>query len=305
MRSTEVLPGLLDTPKSVSSKFLYDTRGSRLFDEICGLDEYYPTRVETGILSRYAGEIARRLGEGVRLIEPGAGNGRKTEILIERLEGPADVVLIDVSRAALDHARRRLSRRFPDLTLLPIVGDFTRSIDLPPARGRRGVVFFPGSTLGNFHPWEAVELLRRFARAAGPGGAALVGVDLKKEPGIIERAYNDREGVTAAFNLNLLRRMNRELGSDFRPRAFRHRAFYDEANGRIEMHLVAGSWQRVRLDGHVIEFKPGESVRTEVSYKYEPAEFARLAEAAGLDVERSWSDERSWFGLYLCVPRGS
>ena len=304
MRISEVLPGLLDTPKSVSSKFLYDSRGSRLFDEICGLDEYYPARVETGILSRYAGEIGGRLGADVRVIEPGAGNGRKTELLIERLDAPADLVLIDVSRASLDAAWRRLSRRFPKLPILPILGDFTRSIELPPARGRRAVVFFPGSTLGNFHPWEAVDLLRGFARAAGPGGAALIGVDLKKESEIIERAYNDREGLTAAFNLNLLRRMNRELGADFQPRAFRHRAFYDEANGRIEMHLVAGSSQRVRLDGHVIAFQRGESLRTEVSYKYEPGEFARLAAAAGLDIERRWSDERGWFGLFLCVPRG-
>ena len=176
---------------------------------------------------------------------------------------------------------------------------------LPPGRGKRDAVFFPGSTLGNFHPWEAVDLLRVFAGAAGPGGAVLIGVDLKKEPEIIERAYNDRDGVTAEFNLNLLRRMNRELGADFRTSAFRHRAFYDEALGRIEMHLVAGSTQRVRLGGHLIEFGPGESLRTEVAYKYEPEEVDRLVEAAGLEIERRWSDDRDWFGLFLCVPRGS
>ncbi|HEX7896317.1 MAG TPA: L-histidine N(alpha)-methyltransferase [Planctomycetota bacterium] len=304
MRSAEVLPGLLDTPKSVASKFLYDSRGSRLFDEICGLEDYYPARVESGILSRYAEEIGGRLGRDVRLIEPGAGTGWKTEILLDHLEAPAEWVPIDVSRAALDQAARRIAGRFPFLPIRPVWGDFARSMALPRGRGRRGVVFFPGSTLGNFHPWEAVDLLRSFARAAGPGGAALVGVDLKKEPEIIERAYNDRDGVTAEFNLNLLRRLNRELGADFQPRAFRHRAFYDETRGRIEMHLVAGSPQRVRLDGHLIAFERGESVRTEVAYKYEPEEFARLCEAAGLEIERRWSDDRDWFGLFLCVPRG-
>jgi dimethylhistidine N-methyltransferase len=299
MRSAEILAGLLDSPKEVSSKYLYDARGSRLFEEITGLEEYYPTRVEMDILSRYAGEIAEALGPGVRLIEPGAGSGRKTEILLERLEAPAGYVPIDVSRSALSTACRRISSRFPALDLRPLLADFMEPLALPEGRGRREVIFFPGSTIGNLHPWDAAALMERWLRAAD---AVLVGVDLKKDPGIIERAYNDRRGVTAEFNLNLLRRLNRELGADFQPRAFRHRAFYDEAMGRIEMHLVSGADQRVRLDGRIIEFGPGESLRTEVAYKYTPVEFAKIA---GGRVERRWSDPRDWFGLFLCVPHGS
>lgn len=301
MKSAEILAGLLDTPKAVSSKYLYDARGSRLFEEITGLEEYYPTRVEIDILSRYAGDIAEALGPGVRLIEPGAGSGRKTEILLERLEAPAGYVPIDVSRDALRSASGRISSRFPDLEVRPLLADFMEPLALPKGAGGREAIFFPGSTIGNLHPWDAADLLERWFRAAD---AVLVGVDLKKDPAIIERAYNDLRGVTAEFNLNLLRRLNRELRADFRPRAFRHRAFYDEAIGRIEMHLVSGPGQRVRLDGRVIEFGPGESVRTEVAYKYAPEEFEGIAAAAGGRVERRWSDPRGWFGLFLCVPHG-
>lgn len=305
MRSDEVLAGLLETPKKVSSKYLYDARGSRLFEEITGTEEYYPTRVEAEILSRHAEEIAERLGRGTLLIEPGAGSGRKTEILLEKLVAPAGYVPIDVSGEALADAARRIERRFPALAVTPARADFTESIPVPPELEGRRVVFFPGSTIGNFVPAEAEELLRRFGRVAGEGGAALLGVDLKKDAAVLERAYNDRRGVTAEFNLNLLRRLNREFGADFHPRAFRHRAFYDEAEGRIEMQLVSGAGQSVRLDGRVIEFGPGEIVRTEVSYKYAPEEFERLAARAGFRAERRWSDPRGWFALFLLVPHGS
>lgn len=302
MRSAEILAGLLDTPKAVSSKYLYDARGSRLFEEITGLEEYYPTRVEIDILSRHAKEIAEVLGPGVRLIEPGAGSGRKTEILLERLEAPAGYVPIDVSRSALSSASRRMTSRFPGLDVRPLLADFMEPLSLPEGGRGKEVIFFPGSTIGNLHPGDATELLERWLRAAD---AVLVGVDLKKDPEIIERAYNDRRGVTAEFNLNLLRRLNRELGADFQPRAFRHHAFYDPCMGRIEMHLVSGPGQRVRLDGRVIDFGPGESVRTEVAYKYAPEEFEGISAAAGGRVERRWSDPRDWFGLFLCVPHGS
>jgi len=298
MRS-EILAGLLDQPKAVSSKYLYDERGSRLFEEICGTEEYYPARVETGILERYADEIAGELGPDVLLVEPGAGNGRKTEILLERLGSPTAYMPIDVSREALGEAVIRISKRFPKLKVFPICADFCEGLPLRKGEGRRPVIFFPGSTIGNFHPWEAAALLRTF------GGPTLVGVDLKKDVDILERAYNDDRGVTAEFNLNLLRRLNREYGADFRTRAFRHAAFYDRSRSRVEMHLVSEEEQWVRFDGREIRFRAGESVRTEVSYKYAPEDFERVARGAGLKVSRFWADERDWFGLFWCVPHGT
>lgn len=299
----EVLEGLSSTPKVLPSKYFYDHAGSKLFEEITRLGEYYVTRVEAGILRRHASALAAALGPEVRLIEPGAGSGLKIRLLLDRLERPAGYVPIDVSDSALAAAVRHLSRRYPELEILPVRADFSGAIDLPESRARREVVFFPGSTIGNLHPPEAVRFLRRLGALAGPSGALIVGVDLKKDPAVLERAYDDARGVTAEFNRNVLRRLNRELGADFRPAAFRHRAFYDELHGRIEMHLVSERRQEVRIGGHVILFQPGESVRTECSYKYAPREFAALLRRAGLRATAIFTDDRRWFGLFLCVPR--
>lgn len=300
---TEVLAGLRSSPKELPSKYFYDDAGSRLFEEITRLDEYYVTRVEMQILRRHAGEIAASLGPDVRLIEPGAGSGLKIRLLLDRLERPAGYVPIDVSESALAAAVRTLSRLYPGLEILPVRADFSGPIELPGSRARREVVFFPGSTIGNLHPPQAARFLRRLGALAGPAGAVLVGVDLKKDRAVLERAYDDARGVTAEFNRNLLRRLNRELGADFRPEAFRHRAVYDETRGRVEMHLVSERRQEVRIGEEVVVFEADESVRTECSYKYAPAEFAALLRRAGLRTTALFTDDRRRFALFLCVPR--
>lgn len=302
MSLAAVLSGLRSAPKELPSKYFYDRAGSRLFEEITRLDEYYVTRVETGILRRHAAALAEALGPEARLIEPGAGSGLKIRLLLDRLERPAGYVPIDVSESALAGAVDELSRRYPGLDIRPLRADFSGPIEIPEGRSRRNVVFFPGSTIGNLHPPEASRFLRRLRQLAGPKGALVVGVDLKKDPAVLEAAYDDARGVTAEFNRNLLRRINRELGADFRPDAFRHRAFYDAARGRIEMHLVSEARQEVRIAGERVVLEGGESIRTECSYKYAPDEFEALLHGAGLRVEAPFTDERRWFALFLCVP---
>ena len=301
----DVLKGLRNPLKSVPSKYLYDARGSRLFEEICRLDEYYLTRIELEILRDHLAELAEIVGPGARVIEPGAGSGLKTELLLDRLIDPVGVVPIELSEQALSAAVERLTRRFPWLEILPVAADFTEPVDLPEGSrpARRNLVFFPGSTIGNFLPEEAIRLLRLMGSSAGPGGAILVGVDFKKDARILERAYDDASGTTAEFNLNLLRRINRELDADFRPERFRHAAPYDPARGRIEMRLIGRSKQRVRIGDDVFEFLADEPILTELCHKYEPGEFAALCRFAGLEVIRAWSDGAGWYGLFLCVPR--
>ena len=302
---TDVLTGLRSRRKSIPSKYLYDPRGSRLFDRICALEEYYLTRTELAILREHLPGIAEVLGPGVRVIEPGAGSGIKTELLLEGLVDPVEYLPIELSEEALDAAVDRLARRFPSLAILPIAADFTEPIDLAggvlPAR--RNVVFFPGSTIGNFAPPDAARLLRALGTTAGPDGAVLVGVDFKKDVRVLERAYDDESGVTAEFNLNLLRRINRELGADFRLDAFRHAAPYDAVCGRIEMRLVSRSEQRVRIAEEVFEFARDEWILTELCHKYEPREFEELLRIAGLQTAGMWTDPGGWFGMFLAVPR--
>jgi dimethylhistidine N-methyltransferase len=231
----------------------------------------------------------------------------KVRLLLDHLDRPAAFVPVDVSGDHLHRAAAELRRRYPGLEVLPVVADFTADFPLPrPARPpARRVVYFPGSTLGNFDPPDADRLLRRIATMVGPGGGLLLGVDLQKDPAVLEAAYNDRHGVTAAFNLNLLVRINRELGADFDPSAFRHTAFYDSDRHRIEMHLVSLADQTVRVDGIEIPFRAGEGIHTENSYKYEPAEFGRRVAACGLRIEEVWTDDRRYFAvLHLTVPAG-
>lgn len=297
----EALAGLTRKPKSIPPKFLYDEIGSRLFEEICALDEYYPTRVEDAILRENADEIARLAGPGPLFIEPGSGSARKIRILLERYREPVAYVPIEISESALVESVETLRRDFRKLSLLPIHADYSEYLPLPPTLPRsfgRRVVFFPGSTIGNLDPLEARLFLCRLAVVAGEGGGVLVGVDTKKDPRILQRAYDDSQGVTAEFNLNLLRRMNDELEATFDRGRFAHQAIYDEAKGRIEMHLVSLIPQIVRVAGKPIRFTEGETIHTESSYKYRPEEFLALARETGLHARRVWTDAHERFALY-------
>jgi len=301
----DVLAGLSRQRKRIPPKYFYDAAGSQLFDRITELDEYYPTRTELGILRRYVGEMADRLGPACLLIELGGGSLVKVRYLLDRLDRPSGFVPVDVSGDHLRAASAALERAYPGLEVLPVVADFTADFPLPaPSRpAARRAVFFPGSTIGNFDPAESAVLLRRVAGLVGPGGGLILGADLRKDPAVIEAAYNDRQGVTAAFNLNLLTRINRELGADFDTTAFRHRAVYNPSRGRIEMYLVSSADQRVRVDGTLFRFRAGETIHTENSYKYDPADLARQAAACGFQTDALWTDPRHYFGVfYLTVP---
>lgn len=296
----DVREGLSAPQKRLSPKYFYDRAGSRLFDQITELPEYYPTRTELGIMRARAGEMARRCGPRCLLVELGAGSLTKVRLLLDRLDRPAGYVPVDVSGEHLSAAAAALADDYPALTVGPVVADFTRSFRLPDVDAARRVVFFPGSTLGNFDPPEANALLRRVARLVGHGSGLLLGIDLRKNVAVLEAAYNDAAGVTAAFNRNLLARINRELGADFDPVAFKHVAFYNRERSRIEMHLVSAIAQRVRIGKAVFDFRAGESIHTENSYKYDIAEFADRAAACGLRLDETWTDARDYFAvLYL------
>ncbi len=295
----EVLWGLRQPQKEIPSKYFYDERGSRLFDRICELEEYYLTPTETAIMREHVTEMAELLGPGCLLIEYGSGSSTKTRILLDRLREPAAYVPVDISRDHLLRAAADLGQAYPDLRVLPVCADYTARFELPGGNGAVGrtAVYFPGSTVGNFHPEQARRFLQHVAEVAGAGGALLIGVDLRKDPRILETAYNDREGVTAAFNLNVLARINRELGAKFDLDAFRHHAFYNEDRGRIEMHLVSLGAQTVHVGDIAIAFREGETILTECSYKYDRDEFARLAGDAGWNVERVWTDAHGRFSV--------
>jgi dimethylhistidine N-methyltransferase len=297
----DVLEGLSARRKRTPPKWLYDARGSALYERITTLEAYYPTRTELRILRANAREISDAIGPGAALFEYGAGSAMKTALVLASLERPSVYVPVDISRSALLGAAERILRRFPELIVRPIVADFTRPVPLPLGdlpSGRR-VAFFPGSTIGNFDPPEAVGLLRRMARDAGPGGRLLIGVDLRKDAETIVRAYDDPEGVTAAFDLNLLARINRELGGDFDLGRFRHRAIFDDRLSRVEMHLESLEPQLVHVAGRAFAFHEGETIHTESSYKWELTGFDALAAISGFAPERTWTDERAWFGVKL------
>lgn len=295
----EVLDGLRGTPKRLSSAYLYDRRGSQLFEAICELPEYYPTRTETAILARYAAEMAARIGERALLLEPGSGSSRKTRLLLDALPDLAAYVPVDISRSHLLEAARAVQAAYPRLEVLPVCADFTQGVTLPPSRHpfSRVVVFFPGSTLGNFDAPEAIRLLELMRRAAGAGGGLLIGIDLAKDPVILERAYNDAAGVTAAFNMNLLVRLNRELAADFDPGRFRHEALWVPAESRIEMHLVSVCAQAVHIAGERVDFAAGERLVTEHCHKYTDESFASQARAAGWTPRQRWTDPRGYFSV--------
>jgi len=296
----EVLAGLGEPRKRLPPKLFYDARGAELFNRICGTQAYYPTRTERAILTRHAEDIARHLGAGGVVVEPGAGDMRKIRLLLPALH-PRAYVPIDISPDQLLEEAESLAREQPWLQVVAVNADFrARELDhrLTLPSGRR-TVFFPGSTIGNFEPGEVLDFLRRARELAGEDGAALVGVDLHKPTPVLDRAYNDPEGYTAQFNLNVLARINREMGADFDLSAFAHRAFYNEAHGRIEMHLVCGRRCTVSVAGRRFEFDAGDTIHTENSYKYMPEMFARMARVAGFSTAQRWSDAGGWFGVFL------
>ncbi|MGQ0655107.1 MAG: L-histidine N(alpha)-methyltransferase [Betaproteobacteria bacterium] len=294
----EVIAGLSLPQKNLPPKYFYDEAGSRLFERICRLREYYPTRTELAITRRHLAQIARFAGKGCALLEYGSGESFKTRLLLRALR-PSVYIPVDIAEDALARAVARLKREFPRLGIEPIVGDFSAPLDIPGLQGRgRPVVYFPGSTIGNLTPDQAHAFLAMTRGQAGPGGAMLIGVDLKKDAGVLHAAYNDAAGVTAAFNLNVLARINRELGADFDLRRFAHYAFYEPALGRIEMHLVSLVRQKVRLGRYRFSFEVGESIHTENSYKYSIDEFRALAGRAGWRGAKVWTDPRRLFSVH-------
>ena len=290
----DVVAGLSAPQKFLPPKYFYDAAGSRLFARICRLPEYYVTRAELALTRRHLAAIARFAGRGCQLIEYGSGEGIKSRLLIRALR-PAVYVPIDISESALQAAARRLGREFPWMRIAPLVGDFSRPLDIPVRRGMPNVVYFPGSTIGNLTPDEAHAFL---SMSRGIATRMLVGVDLKKAPAVLHAAYNDAAGVTAAFNLNLLARINRELGADFDLRRWRHYAFYNPAEGRIEMHLVSMAAQRIALGRRRFDFAAGETIHTENSYKYSIEGFRQLAAKAGFTGANAWTDRRGLFALH-------
>ncbi|HIN20731.1 MAG TPA: L-histidine N(alpha)-methyltransferase [Rhodospirillales bacterium] len=297
----DVFEGLSREQKELPCKYFYDDRGSELFNTICGLDEYYPTRTETALLQAHGREMADLIGPGVCLIEFGCGSLLKTRLLLDALRSPAAFVPIDISADHLLQSAAALAADYPNLEVLPVVADFTRPVKLPDKARKASenrIGFFPGSTIGNFDHAGAADFLATVADMVGGGGALLIGVDLKKDEDILVRAYDDAQGVTAAFNRNVLERINRELGGCFDIETFRHRALYNGAEGRIEMHLVSEKDQTVTVHDRDFTFTEGETIHTEDSYKYHVEEFSSLAAGAGFRSARTWVDGDGLFSLH-------
>jgi len=294
----EAVEGLRRSEKELPCKYFYDALGARLFEAITELPEYYPTRTELGIMSRAVHEMAETIGPHATLVEFGSGIGLKTQKLLDALIDPSGCVLIDISRAALEASAYQLADRYDDMEVIAVCADYTQPLRLPrPHRpSSRTVAFFPGSTIGNFTHDEAVSFLERVADLVGQGGGLLVGIDRKKDSKIIEGAYNDPLGVTAAFNLNILRRLN-QSGANFDLSTFRHRAPYVESEGRIEMRLVSEVDQLVRIGSAEVGLSAGEHILTEHSHKYDLQQFEDMARAAGFRLTRQWSDENDWFSV--------
>ncbi len=295
-----VFAGLASQPKALPCKFFYDQRGSALFEEICRLPEYYLTRTEIAILEEYSGAIAAAIGPHCRLVELGSGASTKVRILLRALEAVAAYVPVDISREHLREAAGALAADFPGLDVVAVCADYTRSFPLPPLPGPAGkrVGFFPGSTIGNFEPAEVVRFLRHCAELLGLDGGMLIGVDLKKDRAILERAYNDGAGINAAFNLNLLQRINHELGGDFTIERFEHVALYNAEAGRMELYLKSLVDQSATIAGRRFDFSAGELIHTENSYKYAIPEFHALAVRAGFTAAHTWTDRAQMFSVH-------
>ena len=298
----EVLDGLRRPQRHLPCKYFYDERGCELFDQICELDDYYLTRTELTIMHGCAREMAEALGPQCAIIELGSGSSTKTRILLDHLVDPVAYMPVDIASEYLERSADELRTRYAGLEVLPVCVDFVARFDLPETQrpARRRAVYFPGSTIGNFEPDPAERLLKRIAVLAGPGGAALLGIDLEKDTSVLEAAYNDRQGVTAEFNLNLLRRINRELGADFHLERFRHEARYNSEKQRIEIYVVSTAEQTVTIDSERFHFRAGEEICTEYSHKYDLDQFAHVASRCGLRAQQVWTDQQHYFGvLYL------
>ena len=300
----DVLAGLSSAPKRLSSKYFYDERGSQLFDEITRQPEYDLTRVEVALLQASMRGIRQAVGADAHVVEYGSGSGRKTHLLLAGLACAVAYTPVEISKATLLDATQRLAYAFPEVQMLPVCADFTRPLPVPPslAPAARRLVFFPGSTLGNFDTEESVELLAAMRETMGEDGRALIGIDLLKDVADMEAAYNDAAGVTAAFTLNLLARINREVGADFDRRRFAHRARFSRERSRIETAIVSRVEQRVHVAGHAFHFAAGEPIHVEISHKYTDDHFDALAARAGLRVAQRWNAPGERFGLRLLEP---
>ena len=296
----EVLRGLAKSPRQLPCKYFYDERGARLFQQICDLPEYYITRTEIEILRLHGTDMAKALGSQIELIGLGTGAGTKTRILLEELHDPLVYVPIDISKEQLENSCARFQEMFPRLQILPVCADYLEPLELPLPRhvSSRSVVYFPGSTIGNYEPEAASEFLARLVELAGGGGGLLIGVDLQKDRHVLERAYNDSVGVTAEFNKNLLARINRELAADFDLKQWRHHAIYNSNEGRIEIYLISDNEQVVHIGGRKFQFRAGEEVLTEYSYKHTIPGFIDLARQAGFEFAQVWTDDARWFGAF-------
>lgn len=299
----EVMEGLRRSQKTLPCKCLYDQRGSQLFDQICQLDEYYPTRTELTIMRENIEDMAAILGPNCRLVEYGSGSSLKTRLLLDHLPDLAAYVPVDISKEHLIETACSLKEDYPDVDILPVCADFTKPFEIPECEqpADQTVTYFPGSTIGNFSPSEAIGLLKEIA-VHSKGGGLLIGVDMKKDPAVLKKAYDDSEGVTAAFNLNLLEHINRELNADFDVDQFEHEAIYNAEYGRIEMHLVSQDEQSVKLGDETIKFKKGESIHTENSHKFSLEDFRGVAAEAGLQVEKVWLDNNRLFSVQFLTP---
>jgi dimethylhistidine N-methyltransferase len=298
--AADAIAGLTASPKRLAPKYFYDSVGSELFERITGLPEYYPTRCELAILHERAADIAALMPKGAALIEFGSGASTKVRIVLDAAKNIAAYVPVDISADFLEQQAAALRREHPEIAMLPVAADFSKPFELPAAiQGMPRVGFFPGSTIGNFEPHEAAAFMRQAGETLGPGAAFIVGVDLVKDREILQKAYNDAQGVTAQFNLNLLTRMNRELGANFNVSAFEHHAFYNREKSRIEMHLASLKRQRVRLCGECIDFRAGETIHTENSYKYSIESFGALARGSGWTPGEVWTDRDGYFAVHV------
>lgn len=296
-----VLDGLSGSPKAIPPTYFYDARGSELFEQICNLPEYYPTRTETSILRRHASDIAKRIGPDALIVEYGSGASDKVRIILDALKTPVAYMPVDISGEYLGDVADRLAVDYPQLEVTAIVADYRQPFAVPATqrRARTRVSLFTGSTIGNFAPDEALAFLRHAAKRLAGGGALLIGADLRKDPQLLHAAYNDSAGITAAFNLNLLTRINREIDGTFDLEAFDHYAFYNPAEGRIEMHLMSRRPQRVTVAGRSFSFATGESIHTENSYKFDLDGFRDMARRAGFVPEAVWLDDERRFSVHL------
>ncbi|MDA1279704.1 MAG: L-histidine N(alpha)-methyltransferase [Chloroflexi bacterium] len=298
----DVVTGLSQSQKTLPSKYFYDEHGSKLFDDICELDEYYVTRTESALMQTHVVEIAAAVGPEAILVEYGSGSSQKTRLLLEHLDRPAGYVPVDISSEYLAKTGRALQAEFPHINVVPVAADFTEVFGVPnsvPVSARK-VIYFPGSTIGNFRRPDAIELLSRMSGVAGSSGGILIGVDLDKNRDVLHNAYNDSSGVTAEFNLNVLRRINRELGGSFDLTGFRHNAIFNPSDACIEMHLVSTRRQTVNVCKYVFEFEENETILTEYSHKYTLDSFRQIAEEARLSVKNTWTDANDMFAvLYL------